>query len=175
MRTFISIKFPPKILMQIKGIQEKLPEFIGKKTELKNLHLTLKFLGDVNSENIEKIKLRLREIDFGKFESRISEIGFFDKGRGGRGVLWLGINNCEGVQKEIDKSLDGLYEKEKRFMGHLTIARIKEIPDRKKFEESLKKIEIPNLFFIIDKFYLVESCLKKNGPEYKVIEEYSLN
>jgi RNA 2',3'-cyclic 3'-phosphodiesterase len=175
MRTFISIKFPPKILMQIKEIQEKLPAFIGKKTELKNLHLTLKFLGDVNSENIEKIKLRLREIKFGKFESKINEIGFFDKGKDGRGVLWLGITNCEKLQKQIDKSLDGIYEKEKRFMGHLTIARIKEISDTKKFEEELKKIEISNIFFIADKFYLVESKLQKESPEYKIIEEYTLN
>ena len=43
MRTFISIKLPPKVLMQIKKIQENLPEFSGRKTELKNLHLTMKF------------------------------------------------------------------------------------------------------------------------------------
>jgi RNA 2',3'-cyclic 3'-phosphodiesterase len=174
MRTFISIKFPPKILMHIKEIQEKLPEFEGKKTELKNLHLTLKFLGDLSSEDIEKVKLRLAGIKFSKFESEIKECGFFDKEDGG-GILWIGITNCENIQKEIDNALEGLHEKEKRFMGHLTIARIKNIPDRKKFNESMKNIEIKKMFFIADKFYLVESKLKKEGPEYKIIEEYNLN
>lgn len=173
MRTFISIKLPPKILMQIKEIQESLPEFLGKKTELKNLHLTLKFLGEASSEDIEKIKLNLRKINLLKFEAEIKDCGFFDKEEGG--ILWLGITNCNNLQKEIDNSLEGLYEKEDRFMGHLTIARIKKIQDKKKFNESLKKINIPKTFFIVDKFYLIESKLKKEGPEYKVIEEYSLN
>lgn len=59
-------------------------------------------------------------------------------------------------------------------MAHLTIARIKNIIDKKKFNDSLTKIKIPKTSFIVDKFYLMESCLKKSGPEYRVIEEYSL-
>jgi 2'-5' RNA ligase len=175
MRAFISVKLPPKILMQIKNIQENLPEFSGKKTELKNLHLTLKFLGEISSEDIEKVKIKLGEIKFNKFEAEIKDIGVFDKGKEGRGILWLGIPNCENIQKEIDNSLEGIYQKEQRFMGHLTIARIKKIQNKKKFIEDLKKIKIPKLFFSIDKFYLIESKLRSEGPEYKVIEEYNLN
>lgn len=175
MRTFISIKLPPKILMQIKDIQAALPDFSGKKTELKNLHLTLKFLGEVSSEGIEKIKLNLRKIKFNKFEAEIKEIGFFDKGKEEGGILWLGITNCGAFQNEIDNSLEELYVKEKRFMGHLTIARVKNIIDKKRFNDTLAKINIPKMFFIIDKFYLMESYLKKEGPEYKIIEEYYLN
>lgn len=172
MRVFIAIKFPTKILMEIKKIQENLPLFSGKKTELKNLHLTLKFLGDLPSIEVEKIKLRMREIKFNKFESEIKEIGIFDKKE--RGIIWLGINNCERLQKEIDNALEDLYEKEKRFMGHLTIARTREISNTKEFSEILNKIEITKRFFIIDKFYLIESNLKKEGPEYTTIEEYPL-
>ncbi|MGY4884700.1 MAG: RNA 2',3'-cyclic phosphodiesterase [Nanobdellota archaeon] len=173
MRTFISIKLPTKILMNIKEIQEKLPEFLGKKTELKNLHLTLKFLGEVSSDKIEEIKLKLRNIKFNRFEADIGNIGFFDNPT--QGIIWLGISNCNSLQKEIDNSLEKLFNNEKRFMGHLTIARVKKINDKKKFLESLKKIEIPKMFFIVDKFYLMESMLKKEGPDYKNIEEYDLN
>ncbi|MFH1503528.1 MAG: RNA 2',3'-cyclic phosphodiesterase [Candidatus Diapherotrites archaeon] len=174
MRIFISIKFLPKTLIQIKSIQENLPEFSGKKTEIKNLHLTLKFLGKASFEDIERIKLKLRKIKFNKFEAEIKEIGFFDK-QEGRGILWLGVTNCESFQKEIDNSLEGLYKREQRFMGHLTIARAKKISNKKKFIGDLKKIKIPKRFFIVDKFYLMESELRKEGPEYKVLEEYFLN
>jgi 2'-5' RNA ligase len=173
MRTFISIKLPTKILMQIEEIQEKLPEFTGKITELKNLHLTLKFLGEVSSEEIEKIKVKLSEIRFSKFEAEIKDIGFFDNSN--RGIVWLGITNCENLQKEIDDSLEGLFQKERRFMGHLTIGRIKKIQDKKNFIENLKKIQIPEMFFIVERFYLMESNLKKEGPEYNEIEKYNLN
>jgi RNA 2',3'-cyclic 3'-phosphodiesterase len=172
MRTFIALKFPPKVLMQIKEIQDVLPECSCKKTELKNLHLTLKFLGEVPSDKLEDIKLRLRNVKFSQFESEIKEIGFFDKQE--RGILWLGITNCENIQKEIDKSLEGLYEKENRFMGHLTIARTGKILSKKLIEET-NKINIPKMFFILDKFYLMCSKLKKDGPTYTVLEEYNLN
>ena len=131
MRTFISIKLPPKILMNIKGIQDKLPEFVGKKTKLKNLHLTLKFLGEVNSEELRKIKLRLKEIKFNKFESELNNLGFFDNPNGG--IIWLEVTNCKELHEEVDKCLEGLFQREVRFMGHLTIARIKKIEDKRNF------------------------------------------
>jgi len=159
--------------MEIKEIQDKLPEFLGKKTEIQNLHLTLKFLGEISFENVEKIKSKLSKINLSKFEAEISNLGFFGKSRE-KSIIWLGVTNCENIQEEIDKSLEELYEKERRFMGHLTIARLKKIASKKKFIEDLKKIKIPKLFFVVDKFYLMESNLKKNGPEYRVIEEYNL-
>lgn len=174
MRVFISIKLPPKVLVYIKNIQENLPEFVGNRTELKNFHLTLKFLGEVSSDKIEEIKLRLEKIKFSKFEAEIKDLGFFDK-KDGRGIIWLGITNCDNIQKEIDSALEGLYKREQRFMGHLTIARIKKVSDKKKVIEDLKKIKILNMLFIVDNFYLMSSKLKKEGPEYKVIEEYKLN
>ena len=47
MRVFISINISEEIRKEIKKIQDFLPEFFGKKTELENLHLTLKFLGNI--------------------------------------------------------------------------------------------------------------------------------
>ena len=178
MRIFISIKLPTKGLMQIKDIQEALPAFTGKKTELKNLHLTLKFLGEVPFDKLEEIKLRLRNIRFNKFEAEIKDLGFFDNRKSDKfnrnAVIWLGITNCELLQKQIDEVLEGIYAKEIRFMGHLTIARVREMQNKNDFIENLKKIKVPNMFFIVNKFYLMESFLKKNGPEYRVIEEYTL-
>ena len=178
MRTFIYIKLPTKILMQIKEIQEKLPEFMGKKTELKNLHLTLKFLGEISSDKLKEIKLRLSDVKFNKFEAEIRDLGFFDNRKSDKFdrniILWLGIANCEKIQEEVDRVLDGLYPKENRFMSHLTIARVKKIQDMNNFTENIKKINIPKMFFTVDKLYLMESILKKEGSEYKILEEYFL-
>jgi 2'-5' RNA ligase len=160
--------------MEIKRIQESLPEFIGNKTKLPNLHLTLKFLGEIPFEKVEKIKEILKKINFNKFEAEIKEIGFFDKLKSG--IIWLSLTNCEKIQKEIDEvlALNGLCEKEKRFMSHLTIARTKKIKDKKLFLENLNKVNLPKMFFIVESFYLIQSKLKKESPEYNVLEEYSL-
>ena len=179
MRTFISIHVPEDVKREIRKIQDQLPEFKGKKTEPENLHLTLKFLGEVDEAKIEKIKEKLKTIEFGKFETEIDLIGVFDnrtsKIYSKKLIIWLHLANCEKLQKEIDQKLEGLFEKEKRFMGHLTIARIKEVENKKEFLEELGKIEIPKIKFNVEEFYLMKSELTAKGPEYSVLESYELN
>jgi 2'-5' RNA ligase len=59
-------------------------------------------------------------------------------------------------------------------MSHLTIVRVKKVKDKKIFLEELKKIKVQNLGFSVDRFYLLKSVLKPEGPEYSVIEKYDL-
>jgi len=172
-RAFISIDIPKEIKIEIKGIQQNLPEFIGKITESENLHLTLKFLGEADEEKIEKIKNKLREIKLNKFKTRIDSLGVFSEGF--IRIIWLHISNCEELQKEIDEKLKDLFRKENRFMGHLTIARVKGIKDKQEFLEKLKKIKIPKINFVADKFKLKKSTLEKHGPVYETLEECTLN
>jgi 2'-5' RNA ligase len=169
MRTFIAIDIPEKIKEEIVKIQNSLPEFKGKKTEFENLHLTLKFLGEVNEKQLELIKERLRKIKLNSFEAEINSIGIFSDR-----IVWIGIKNCEKLQKEIDEKLSDLFEMEKRFMGHLTIARIKNLKERKIFLEKVKKIKIPEMKFVVKNFNLKKSKLGRPRPIYEDIEVYNL-
>lgn len=172
MRVFISIDLPEKIVSGIKKIQDILPEFKGKKTETENLHLTLKFLGEVDEARLEEIKKKLKEIKFLKFEAEIKEAGVFSENF--IRIVWIEISNCSSLQKEVDKALEGLFEREKRFMGHLTIARVKNVEDKKIFLEQLKKIKLPKLKFKVGEFKLKSSVLTEKGPIYSDIENYAL-
>src|SRR3989338_347573 len=118
MRAFIAVDIPEKIKREIVKIQNSLPEFKGKTTEPENLHLTLKFLGEVNQEALEKVKNKLKSIKFEQFETEIDSIGTFNAR-----IVWLHMAGCEELQRKIDGSLKGLFLPEKRFMSHLTIAR----------------------------------------------------
>ncbi len=169
MRTFIAIEIPEHIKKEIVKIQDELPVFNGKKTEYENLHLTLKFLGEVDEKKIEEIKKRLKKVKMNSFEAEINNIGVFSDR-----IIWIGIRNCDELQKEIDEKLSELFEKERRFMGHLTIARIKDFKDRKKFSEEMKKIKIPEMNFMVENFCLKKSKLTRNGPTYEDIEIYPL-
>lgn len=173
MRTFISIEIPEEVKTKIVKIQNELPEFSGKKTEKENLHLTLKFLGEINEGKLEEVKQKLKEIKFNSFETEIDSIGVFSEIF--IRIIWLHLTNCESLQEVIDDKLMGLFESEKRFMSHLTIARVKSVGDKKKFLEDLKKMKIPSIKFKVDSFYLMKSELSEKGPRYDVIEKYSLN
>ncbi|MDD5012138.1 MAG: RNA 2',3'-cyclic phosphodiesterase [Candidatus Nanoarchaeia archaeon] len=176
MRTFIAIDIPEKIKKEVLKIQEQLPPFEGKKTEFENLHLTLKFLGEVSDDKIEKVKEKLREIQFNPFETEIDSLGFFDNRKSNKYeqslIVWLHMKNCDELQKQVDSKLERLFEKEKRFMSHLTIARVKSVENKKKFTEKLYKINIPKMNFYVNNFILKESVLTSPGSIYKNIEIY---
>ena len=173
MRTFISINIPEEIKKEIKKIQDSLPEFFGKKTELENLHLTLKFLGETEEKRIEEIKEKLRKIKIEKFKTEIDEIGIFSPNF--IRIVWLHMKDCDNLQKQIDAALKNLFEPEKRFMSHLTIARIKKLKDKEGFLQDLKKIKIEKIKFKVDNFCLMKSELTAEGPKYSVLEEYNLS
>jgi 2'-5' RNA ligase len=172
MRIFISVNIPEDVKKDIVKIQNSLPEFEGKKTETENLHLTLKFLGEIEEDLLEKVKERLKKIKFAGFETEVNEIGFFSPKF--IKIIWLRLSNCEELQSEIDLALKDLFKQEERFMGHLTIARIKNIKNKKEFLEKLSKIKVKKESFVVDNFFLMKSELKEKGPVYNVIEEFSL-
>jgi len=172
MRIFISLEIPEEVKEEILRIQKEIPEFSGKKTEPENMHLTLKFLGDISEHEVEKVKSKLKEIKLEKFESEIVNLGVFNQNF--IKIIWVHLDNCNKLQEEIDTKLEKLFKKEKRFMSHLTIARVKKVKDKKKFLQELDKIKIKNIKFSVSGFFLKKSILTKEKPIYETIEEYHL-
>lgn len=171
-RTFISVDLPLNIKKEIKKIQNLLPDFVGKKTEQENLHLTLKFLGEIDNAKVEEIKKRLGPIKIEAFEAEIDNIGVFSE-KFVR-IVWIHLKGAEKLQEEIDKALEELFYKEERFMSHITIARIKSIKNKIDFLSKLKEIKIPIVKFKVASFQFKKSELFPQGPRYEVIEEYNL-
>lgn len=171
-RIFIALSLPKAVKEEIKKIQEKLPEFIGKNTEFENLHLTVKFLGDVNNKQLEMILEKLKEIDLKKFPVEINGLGVFTESY--IRIIWLHLNGAEELQRQIDKKLEAFFEKENRFMSHVTIARVKHILNKPVFLKELNKISFNKINFVVDKFYLMESILSSDGSEYEMLKEFSL-
>ena len=78
-RAFICIDFPEEVIKEIARIQKivKTRKFTGKLTELENLHLTLKFLGENDSKTLEKVKERLARVEFSEMFLNLGEVGLF--------------------------------------------------------------------------------------------------
>src|SRR3989304_5940680 len=78
-RAFIAIDFPSDIVKEIARVQELLGKvkFTGKTTELENLHLTLKFLGEIDDKKLEKVKEKLKDLNFGKMKLGLGKVGTF--------------------------------------------------------------------------------------------------
>ena len=177
MRYFIAIDLSEDIKDYLYNLQKEIGNSLAKIRwiEKNNLHLTLKFLGDIDEIKISNVKKILSNVKFEPFEVKIEKIGVFPSENYVR-VIWVGLNTTNKVielQKDIDSALLNLFPKEQRFESHLTIGRVKLIKDKVKFIEKLKKIKIKDLYFNINKFRIYKSTLTRNGPIYEVIEEYS--
>lgn len=182
MRCFISIKLPEHVSSKIFHafeILEKKNLFSGSITKKENLHLTLKFLGEISEEEVKNIEKILSEINLNKFQCELSNPSFF-KNENFIKIIWIDLlsegNKIENLQEEISKKLFTFSEKNK-FVPHITTARVKIILDRK-FKENLikevNKMKFKDLKFEVDKFYLMKSQLFPSGPEYKMIKEFDL-
>ncbi len=172
-RAFIAIEFPDEVVKEIARVQELLSgvKFTGKMTELENLHLTLKFLGGIDDSKVEEVKKRLAGIKFDKMSLKIGKIGTFSV-HGKPRIVWIKIEG-KGIyelQKQVDDALKGLFPAEERFMGHLTIARVKYVKDKKGFLSHIDGIHVKSIGFECSEFKLKKSELKLIGPVYSDLE-----
>lgn len=178
MRCFVAVNLPREVKEKIWRVIKNLQGKGLKKVAPENLHLTLKFLGEVDQEIVKKVKEKLKQVEFNKFSISLKGISYFPN-RNFIKVVWLGIEkgrkNLIGLQKEIDKKLEELsFKKEKnKFEPHLTIARVKFLENKRKFVEELEKIKFEKEFEI-KSFELMESILQREGPIYKKIESFEL-
>ena len=92
-------------------------------------------------------------------------------------VLWVGLKPEENIlelQRLVDSTLLDLVKSDGIFNAHLTIGRVKVIKDMKVFLEKLSRIKIEKLNMEVDKFYLLNSKLTKDGPSYSDVKDYAL-
>ena len=177
-RCFIALNFTPKVISGIESFSDLLKKqnlIEAKYTSDENLHLTLKFLGDV--KDLDKVKDALKTVKFNAFDSKLAKAGTF--GKTFIRIIWLDLESKElfDLQKEVDKSLKGQFECETQFSSHVTVARLKAVRDRTRlveFIETYNKKTKP-VEFKVDSFFLMKSTLGPSGPKYSIIEEYKLN
>lgn len=176
-RVFIAIEFDDEVIKEVARVQEEVSKikFTGKLTELENLHLTLKFLGEIDENKLEEVKKRLKEVKFKEMNLKLGEAGSFGF-RGNPKIVWIKVEGEEvwELQKKIDEHLSGLFKKEERFMSHLTIARVRYAENSEDFIRRVKKLGVKEIKFKIKEFKLKKSELKPLGPTYTDIEVYKL-
>ena len=138
MRLFIAIEIPEYIKDYMGEIQEKIADDLAKIrfVNKKQIHLTLKFLGEVQPNNIKDIKEKLKKIKFTSFSVYLNSIGVFPNEDYIR-IVWIDLkpeNEILEMQKNIDENLKKLFKKEKNFKVHVTLARVKFIDNDRLFD-----------------------------------------
>lgn len=183
MRCFISVDVEEEpVLSNIVSVMSELSTVKAdvKFVERENLHFTLKFLGEISPNLIDRIYSAMLNVKHEPFTIRIGGLGAFPKPSSPR-VVWLGV--LEGGEKmvELYEKLErelvkvGFKREREKFVPHLTIARVKSPRSRgllaKKILE-LSGVEVGELK--VDSVRLKQSILTPKGPIYKTLREVKL-
>jgi len=178
MRTFLAVEVPEAIRQVVyRFIQSQAKRGLPIKwVAFENLHITLKFLGEID----ENMKTRMSPLVSGicrrykPFRVRLRGLGCFPNPKNAR-VLWLGID--EGSQElcdiagELEAELGSLgFRPEKRFHPHLTIGRIKKSCPVDDILQGNLSADV----FAVDSVVLCSSILKPAGPVYEELERFAL-
>jgi 2'-5' RNA ligase len=185
-RCFIAIHIPDEIHNQISNYIGKLKEYSEQIRWIKatNIHLTLKFLGEIDFSRVDKVKQCLNPIskNFSSFILNISGFGCFPGKKRPR-VFWLGMeqekeNPLFGLHHWIENELLKIdFEKEKRrFSPHLTLGRVRarQPVDFTKLFSFIEHNHFTPTKFSVRDIYFMQSFLKPTGAEYQVIDKYPL-
>ena len=180
LRTFIAVEIPIPIRQAIQQKTEALRKMLGDSlvrwVAMDNMHLTLKFLGDVSPANVDKLTQMLRaEADLiSAFDMQLSGLGSFPSLRRPR-VLFIGIQapaGLEALQRGLESACARLgYESESRdFHPHLTIGRVRRdisTSDQQKIRRAFEATKIDSLGTArVDSVHLYKSDLKPFGSVY---------
>ena len=179
LRTFIALPVPDAVTGFLKQIQERLrsPVVNIRWVPVANIHLTLKFLGDIDPSTVPEINARLdeaaRSIDPLTLTAR--GVGVFPNLRQAR-VLWVGLSGDMKqlvlLQQDIESKLEALgFKREHRtYRAHLTIGRTRRRPDQKALGTLLEPVkEEASEAFGINQIRFYKSVLKPTGAEYTLL------
>ena len=179
LRAFIAVELPHEIQQAIQKATANFRQTTGSLIRWVppgNMHLTLKFLGDISPTNMDMLTQMLRvEADSSHcFDIHVSGFGSFPSLRRPR-VLYIGIQapaGLEALQRGVESASRRLgYESEDRaFSPHLTIGRVKQDAtpsDQQKIRQALEHFHIDSLGTArVDSVHLFKSDLKPSGSVY---------
>jgi RNA 2',3'-cyclic 3'-phosphodiesterase len=176
----ISDKARQKVASYIENLRRSFPQLRVGWERPEKLHLTLKFLGDVNDGRLEEVQKAIGKIVDSNpaFQMTLGRTGRFPP-KGDPKILWLGtIDKGEfaAVASKINDDLEQLgFEREKRrFSPHLTIARLRE--PRLSGELAAKHLEndFGPIRFEVGKIVVYESKLLPKGSVYTQVTAFPL-
>lgn len=175
MRLFVGLALPAELAAQLESLGGGVPG--ARWVAARNLHLTLRFVGEVDEEQAEDLHHQLASLRSPEFDVRLNGFGTFG-GRKPR-ALWVGVEPnpmLDALQSRIERLAQnaGLEAETRNFTPHVTLAWLKDAPaDR--IAAFMRHHSPFSAAFAISTIRLYQSHLHAQGAEYQVVAEYPLD
>jgi len=188
MRIFIGIKLAGRANANVQQFLEPFQKIASPIRWVKpqNIHLTLKFIGEVTDDTYKKIETALSapavvtDPDTGSFDVTLSGCGRFGKGTT-LSIFWIGAGPIEPLEtlfNQIENRLAriGIPKEDRPFKPHITVGRNKRNFNFRHFFQLIDRYKDQHISrFPVSQFQLFKSTLTPDGPIYSILKEIPLN
>jgi 2'-5' RNA ligase len=188
LRTFIALEIPPEIQNAIASsttsLRNSLPKPVVRWVAKQNLHVTLKFLGDVSPANLDQLveTLRHESARHAGFSMPVGRLGAFPSSRRAR-IIWIGLGTSaalDALQRGVEAAAGQLgYAREDRpFSPHLTIGRVGQgisASDNQRIRTVLDATPVDQLGTVdVQAIHIFKSDLQPGEPVYTLLHSLPL-
>jgi len=183
-RSFIAVEVPQSLRAKMEEVQRELKRTNAdvRWVRPESIHLTLKFLGSVSGEDLEKLGAAIAPIisSWVSFEIRLQGLGCFPSSRNPR-IVWVGIEQGSAEALSMQKAVEnraaevGFPPETRPFKPHLTIGRVRSSRGKDSLAQAVENrrdVEIGP--FRVNEVYLFKSELKPSGAVYTKLQTFPM-
>src|SRR6267143_1661215 len=181
MRLFVALELPAAVRGNLAALLKAL-RAVSPQTRwvrLKNLHVTLKFIGEVPETELAVIRNALAAARSDQpVTLEFRGLGFFPNEKSSR-VFWAGIEaspNLKTLAADIERAMEklGIPREQRPFSPHLTLARFEPPGLPEQLHSAVRENEVRDFGTLrTSQFHLIESKLKPSGAEYTTLESFA--
>jgi len=184
-RVFCAIEIPETlralVLRHIARLKEAVPGVKATWSRDANLHLTLKFLGEIPQGSVSDISTAASRavVGLAPFSIRLEQTGTFPKQDQPR-VLWIGINDFSGKLSELQARLEdesasaGFVRDSRPFHPHLTVARLRHARHARTLAAAHRELEFEPADIAVAELLVIRSELSSEGSKYTIVSRHAL-
>ena len=183
-RVFCAVELPDVVRARLEDhivrLRKEVPDAAASWSRVENIHLTLKFFGNVEVKRIEKISAAAERAvsQFSTFQIGVGETGVFPKPSRPQ-VLWIGISDPSGqlsalqAKFENECAAEGFEKENRAYRPHLTIARLRKPEGARSLADAHLKMPFEMIQIDLTELVIFRSELSSKGSRYTPISRVS--
>lgn len=184
-RMFCAFELPQALRLRIQEhaarVREAVPEAAASWSRADNIHLTVKFFGNVNPAQVPAISAAAERAvqDFSAIQIAAGGTGVFPKPSRPQ-VLWIGIHDRSSALAKLQQRLEdefaceGFPKENRAFKPHLTIARVRQHHDASRLAQTHLETKFSAVELKLDELVLLRSELSPKGSRYTALSRHRL-
>jgi RNA 2',3'-cyclic 3'-phosphodiesterase len=183
-RIFCAVELPDEVRVRledhIRRLRQAVPDVGASWSRVENIHLTLKFFGNVSVDRVPTISAAASRAvkEFSSFEIGVGTTGVFPKPSRPQ-VLWIGVSDPSGkllaLQQRLEEecAVEGFIKEDRAFRPHLTIARLRKPEGARRLADAHLQMEFRPAEITLNELIVFRSELSSKGSRYTAISRHS--